>query len=69
MAQSPKALRKKYLGRPPVEPMRLRPAMTVEDLVDVYRQAKLSELAFKPADDGQVGLVQLQIQPPVREPV
>ena len=23
--------------------------------------AKLSELAFKPADDGQIGLVQLQV--------
>jgi deoxyhypusine synthase len=39
MAQSPKALRKKYLGRPPVEPMRLKPAMSVEELVDVYRRA------------------------------
>src|SRR6266540_3753357 len=39
MAQSPKALRKRYLSRPPVEPMRLRPGMSVEDLVDVYRRA------------------------------
>src|SRR5512135_1452009 len=39
MAQSPKVLRKAYLSRPPVEPMRLRPGMTVEDLVDVYRRA------------------------------
>jgi Rrf2 family protein len=29
-------------------------------MLDVYRQAKLAELAFKPADDGRVGLVQLQ---------
>lgn len=36
---SPKVLRKKYLSRPPVEPMRLRPRMSVEDLVDVYRRA------------------------------
>lgn len=36
---TPKQLRKKYLARPPVEPMRLRPKMTVEDLVDVYRRA------------------------------
>jgi deoxyhypusine synthase len=39
MAQSPKTLRKRYLSRPPVGPMRLRPNMTVEDLVDVYRRA------------------------------
>jgi deoxyhypusine synthase len=39
MAQSPKVLRKRYLSRPPVEPMRLRPNMSVEDLVDVYRRA------------------------------
>src|SRR5512141_893685 len=39
MAQSPKVLRKRYLSRPPVEPMRLRPGMTVEELVDVYRRA------------------------------
>jgi deoxyhypusine synthase len=39
MPTSPKALRKRYLSRPPVEPMRLRPDMTVEDLVDVYRRA------------------------------
>jgi deoxyhypusine synthase len=36
---SPRQLRKKYLSRPPVEPMRLRPKMSVEDLVDVYRRA------------------------------
>lgn len=36
---SPKKLRKKYLSRPPVEPMRLRPGMSVVDLVDVYRKA------------------------------
>ncbi|HEY6005069.1 MAG TPA: deoxyhypusine synthase family protein, partial [Anaeromyxobacter sp.] len=39
MPPSPKALRKRYLSRPPVEPMRLRPNMSVEDLVDVYRRA------------------------------
>src|SRR5512143_685225 len=39
MAHSPKVLRKRYLSRPPVEPMRLRPGMTVEELVDVYRRA------------------------------
>ncbi len=39
MAQSPKVLRKRYLSRPPVEPMRLRPGMTVVELVDVYRRA------------------------------
>ena len=39
MAQSPKVLRKRYLSRPPVEPMRLRPGMTVEELVGVYRRA------------------------------
>ena len=39
MAQSPKDLRKKYLARPPVEPMHLRPGMSVEELVDVYRRA------------------------------
>jgi deoxyhypusine synthase len=38
-SQSPKQLRKKYLARPPVEPMQLRPGMTVEDLVGVYRKA------------------------------
>ncbi len=35
----PKQLRKRYLSRPPVEPMRLRRGMTVVDLVDVYRRA------------------------------
>src|SRR5512140_1391677 len=39
MAPSSKVLRKRYLSRPPVEPMRLRPNMTVEELVDVYRRA------------------------------
>jgi Rrf2 family protein len=39
-----------------------------ERMLDVYRQAKLSELAFKPADDGQIGLVQLQLQNAVRTP-
>ena len=39
MARSPKQLRKRYLSRPPVEPMRLRPGMTVEELVGVYRRA------------------------------
>jgi deoxyhypusine synthase len=33
------ALRRRYLSRPPVEPMRLRPGMSVVDLVDVYRRA------------------------------
>jgi len=36
---SPKQLRKRYLSRPPVEPMRLVPGMSVVDLVDVYRRA------------------------------
>jgi len=36
---SPKQLRRRYLSRPPVEPMRLRPGMSVTDLVDVYRRA------------------------------
>ena len=31
-------------------------------MLDVYRQAKLAELAFKPTGDGNVGLVQLQAQ-------
>ncbi len=39
MAPSPRELRKRYLSRPPVEPMRLRPGMSVVDLVDVYRRA------------------------------
>jgi deoxyhypusine synthase len=39
MVKNSKVLRKKYLSRPPVEPMRLRPGMSVEDLVDVYRRA------------------------------
>jgi Rrf2 family protein len=30
-----------------------------DKMLDVYRQAKISDLAFKPADDGQIGLVQL----------
>jgi deoxyhypusine synthase len=36
---SPKQLRKRYLSRPPVEPMRLRKGMSVVDLVEVYRRA------------------------------
>src|SRR5512137_2767409 len=36
---TPKELRKRYLSRPPVEPMRLRKGMSVVDLVDVYRRA------------------------------
>jgi hypothetical protein len=39
-----------------------------ERMLDVYRQAKLSELAFKPADDGQIGLVQLTLQAAARPP-
>ncbi|HZZ86106.1 MAG TPA: deoxyhypusine synthase [Anaeromyxobacteraceae bacterium] len=40
MAQkTPKQLRKQYLSRPPVEPMKLTPGMSVEDLVGVYRKA------------------------------
>ncbi|HEX9242337.1 MAG TPA: deoxyhypusine synthase [Anaeromyxobacter sp.] len=39
MARSPKLLRRRYLSRPPVEPMRLHPGMTVEELVGVYRRA------------------------------
>ena len=37
--KSSRQLRKRYLSRPPVEPMRLRPGMSVVDLVDVYRRA------------------------------
>jgi Rrf2 family protein len=33
-----------------------------ERMLDVYREARLSNLAFKPADDGTVGLVQLHLQ-------
>ncbi len=33
-----------------------------ERMLDVYRQARLSDLAFKPADDGTIGLVQLHLQ-------
>jgi deoxyhypusine synthase len=36
---TPKQLRRRYLSRPPVEPMRLRKGMSVVDLVDVYRRA------------------------------
>ncbi|MBS1111052.1 MAG: deoxyhypusine synthase, partial [Anaeromyxobacteraceae bacterium] len=36
---TPRQLRKRYLSRPPVEPMRLRKGMSVVDLVDVYRRA------------------------------
>jgi Rrf2 family protein len=34
-----------------------------ERMLDVYRQARLADLAFKPADDGTIGLVQLPMQP------
>src|SRR5512142_3316666 len=37
--KSTRPLRQKYLSRAPVEPMRLRPGMSVVDLVDVYRRA------------------------------
>ena len=37
--KTPRQLRRRYLSRPPVEPMRLRKGMTVVDLVDVYRRA------------------------------
>jgi Rrf2 family protein len=40
-----------------------------EQMLDVYRQSKLSDLAFKPAGDGTIGLVQLQLQASVRTPV
>ncbi len=30
-----------------------------EKMLDVYRQARLADVTFKPADDGSVGLVQL----------
>ena len=33
-----------------------------ERMLDVYRQTHLSDLVFKPAEDGTVGLVQLQLQ-------
>ena len=33
-----------------------------ERMLDVYRQSRLSDLAFKPSDDGQIGLVQLQLR-------
>jgi len=33
-----------------------------ERMLDVYRQVRLSDLAFKPADDGTIGLVQLHLQ-------
>lgn len=39
-----------------------------ERMLDVYRQSKLSDLAFKPATDGQIGLVQLQLQTTARMP-
>jgi Rrf2 family protein len=34
-----------------------------ERMLDVYRQARLADLAFKPADDGTFGLVQLPVHP------
>jgi Rrf2 family protein len=41
-----------------------------ERMLEVYRQAKLSELAFQaPADGGQIGLVQLQIADAARSAV
>jgi hypothetical protein len=39
-----------------------------ERMLDVYRQSKLSELAFKASADGQVGLVQLTVPEGVRAP-
>ena len=39
-----------------------------ERMLDVYRQSKLAELAFKPAGDGQVGLVQLSMGDSARTP-
>jgi hypothetical protein len=33
-------------------------------MLDVYRQVNLSELTFKPAHDGTLGLVQLQLHAP-----
>ncbi len=40
-----------------------------ERMLDVYRQARLSDVAFKPADDGTVGLVQLHLQARKSPPV
>ncbi len=40
-----------------------------ERMLDVYRQARLSDLAFKPADDGTIGLVQLHLEPGKTTPV
>ncbi len=34
-----------------------------EKMLDVYRQAKLADVAFKPAHDGSIGLVQLTGHP------
>jgi Rrf2 family protein len=42
--------------------------MGQERMLDVYRQSRLSDLAFKPADDGNIGLVQLQLQTASRTP-
>ena len=39
-----------------------------ERMLDVYRQAKLAELAFKATPDGQVGLVQLNVPEGLRAP-
>ena len=40
-----------------------------ERMLDVYRHASISDLAFKPAVDGQVGLVQLNVAAAIRPPV
>ncbi|HYD40885.1 MAG TPA: Rrf2 family transcriptional regulator [Anaeromyxobacter sp.] len=39
-----------------------------ERMLDVYRQAKLADVAFKPADDGSVGLVQLHPHAAAQKP-
>jgi len=39
MPPSPREIRRRLLSRPPVEPMRLVPGMSVVDLVDAYRRA------------------------------
>ena len=40
-----------------------------ERMLDVYRQAKLVDLAFKPTSDGHIGLVQLGTAPAARSVV